>query len=91
MIKRILIFTVLLTIIWSVQTAYYVAVQPEIGTELTLRSVNGDNTDSMLVRSNQKFHNTLPLILAGLVLVSFLVCFGAPIKRKIVSLPKENA
>lgn len=91
MIKRTLIFVVLLTLIWTVEAAYDVGVQPEVGTELTIKSVNGTNADATLVRANQRGHNTIPLIGAGLTLASFIACFGTPIKRKVISMRKEES
>lgn len=89
MIKRTVIFIVLLVAIWTAETVYYSAVQPQVSTQLSVDALNGGNAEANNLRVAQQVHNEVPLVAGGLTLGAGLLCYGSYIKRGIAASKKE--
>jgi hypothetical protein len=89
MFLRTVLFAIVCSVIWVGQTVYDSSIQPEVSSSLTVKSVNGGDSDAANLRMAHHVNNQIPTVAWLLTAGAFVVCYGGPIKRGIVA-AKEN-
>lgn len=88
MIFRTIVFLVLVIPVFFGLAFYETNVQPNIGVDNAIRSVNGNNADADSNRTFQRFNNYIPEIVATWGTLAFLICYASPIKNAVLKVAK---
>lgn len=90
MIKRIIIFAVLVSAIWLGESYYYLSDQPSQSTHDAVAALNGGDEAAGKLRVNDSVKNVPAAIGAGLTCLIAVACFASPV-RKITAKVEELA
>lgn len=78
--KRLIIFTLVIAAVWSLQTWWLNSRQPEISTQLALRQMNGTDSSAANLRQFEAAKDAGHVIAFALTLLAAVLCFGSQMK-----------
>ena len=78
--KRLIIFTLVIAAVWSLQTWWLNSRQPEISTQLALRQFDGTDTSAANVRQFEAGKDACLVIAFAVTTLAAWMCFGSQLK-----------
>jgi hypothetical protein len=87
--KRIIIFGLLAAILWTAETIWLSARQPEISKALALQQVNGGDQAARRLREFEMLKDGLHVLTGTLTFLAALACFNTWIRRGMLNLNQK--
>jgi hypothetical protein len=81
--KRLMMFLVVVTAVWSLETWWINSLQPDVSTRFALRQLDGSNADAGRLRTFEAAKDGVHVLAGMITVLAGLLCFGRELRTVI--------